>query len=236
MLEVLGIKTGVEDDGVPSSDEDDPSLYPPSRNAFRRGSGRWMNRFVDEDSSALHTSRTAGAARIGTHYASRMYNHQYQVQHERDRDNLPMSPTTQGNAIFSSSSSDSYDSDAGEQGSSSGAPPRQSLTASMMGLGGEDGKWFQTIDERYLLPIFSNATASRTFHARRARRAASGLGGAGGGSIVSGGGGSNHPSNGGSPVGSDDEGGPEVDLSGQDVEMGAGMGAEVGILVSEGGR
>ena len=34
----------------------------------------------------------------------------------------------------------------------------------------EDGKWFQQIDERYLLPLFSNATASRTFHARRARR------------------------------------------------------------------
>ena len=35
---------------------------------------------------------------------------------------------------------------------------------------GEDGKWFQALDERYLLPLFSNATASRTFHARKARR------------------------------------------------------------------
>jgi len=41
---------------------------------------------------------------------------------------------------------------------------------------GEDGKWFQTLDERYLLPLFSNATASRTFHARRARRNVSQLG------------------------------------------------------------
>ena len=39
---------------------------------------------------------------------------------------------------------------------------------------GEDGKWFQALDERYLLPIFSNATASRTFHARRQRRADAG--------------------------------------------------------------
>lgn len=29
--------------------------------------------------------------------------------------------------------------------------------------------WFHAIDERYLLPLFSNAVASRTFHARRAR-------------------------------------------------------------------
>jgi len=43
---------------------------------------------------------------------------------------------------------------------------------------GEDGKWFQALDERYLLPLFSNATASRTFHARKARRTASGGGGA----------------------------------------------------------
>jgi hypothetical protein len=32
-------------------------------------------------------------------------------------------------------------------------------------------KWFQAVDERYL-PLFSNATASRMFHARRARRSA----------------------------------------------------------------
>ena len=31
-----------------------------------------------------------------------------------------------------------------------------------------DTKWFQELDERYLIPLFSNATASRTFHARRA--------------------------------------------------------------------
>ena len=29
--------------------------------------------------------------------------------------------------------------------------------------------WFHAMDERYLLPLFSNAVASRTFHARRAR-------------------------------------------------------------------
>lgn len=47
---------------------------------------------------------------------------------------------------------------------------------------GEDGKWFQALDERYLLPLFSNATASRTFNARRAsRRLASGSGGNNGG-------------------------------------------------------
>jgi sodium/hydrogen exchanger-like protein 6/7 len=68
---------------------------------------------------------------------------------------------------------------------------------------GEDGKWFQTIDERYLLPIFSNATASRTFHARRARRSA-------GPSSITG-------SAMNTPVDSEDE----IDISGQDVESGS---------------
>jgi sodium/hydrogen exchanger-like protein 6/7 len=65
----------------------------------------------------------------------------------------------------------------------------------------EDGKWFQELDERYLLPLFSNATASRTFHARRARRSQqSGIGG----SFAN------------SPMDSGDEGdeGDEVDLGG----------------------
>ncbi|KAJ7805021.1 hypothetical protein B0H14DRAFT_2611814 [Mycena olivaceomarginata] len=55
-----------------------------------------------------------------------------------------------------------------------GHPPRaQNGGAAGEGTGaavGEDGKWFQALDEWYLLPVFSNATASRTFHARRARR------------------------------------------------------------------
>jgi len=119
--------------------------------------------------------------------------------------------------VFSSASSDSYDSDGGEvlplaptshnnasTGGGSHPPLQNSLTPSM-GTG-DDGKWFQTLDERYFLPIFSNATASRTFHARRARRSASGLAA----------GGSAHGSSMGTPADSEDE----VDLSAQDVEMG----------------
>ena len=70
---------------------------------------------------------------------------------------------------------------------------------------GEDGKWFQALDERYLLPLFSNATASRTFHARKARRTSgvAGLGIGGSGSRLM------------TPAESDeeDDGGPELDLT-----------------------
>ena len=53
---------------------------------------------------------------------------------------------------------------------------RQSQTgdhdASSTGLRQAGEAWFHAIDERYLMPLFSNAVASRKFHARKATRRA----------------------------------------------------------------
>ena len=102
-------------------------------------------------------------------------------------------------SLFSAASSDSLDSDSGEvlplvstasasagaAAATAAAPTDAPPSAALSPLAAErveDGKWFQAIDERYLLPLFSNATASRSFYARRMRRA-SGMGeGSGGGS------------------------------------------------------
>ncbi len=222
MLEVLGIRTGVEDDTAFSSDEDDP-LPPPTRAAWTaggsaRGGGnsnaRWNLIDVDESASALGSGSRNDAGRIGIHYAgSRPYNHHrqhhlppIQTQHTQ---NVPNNP------VFSSASSDSYDSDVGEvlplaptsientrQTQSGNTNVQNPPKVSQQRLR-EDGKWFQAIDERYLLPIFSNATASRTFHARRARRSTVGLTGSTTGSAAN------------TPADSEDE----VDLTGQDVEQ-----------------
>lgn len=170
MLEVLNIRTGVEDDaGALSSDEEDPSAF--LANGLggpggRRGSfdaSPW-GRYRDTDDDLYPLGRAAG------------YNHQ-----------------PQNARVFSASSSDSYDSDAGEvlplaststrtqqqQQQQTSLPRRSESAQSLSGLAGE-GKWFQALDERYLLPLFSNATASRTFHARKQqRRAAAGAGASG---------------------------------------------------------
>jgi len=187
MLEVLGIRTGVEDEADSSSDEEDYSS-PTRRNSWSIRRGRHgTSRFMDDEPSALASSPhfPRGAARIGTHYRASSYNHQGHV---------PQSP--QG--IFSAASSDSFDSDIGEvlpmastaQDSNGGHPPRQSPGVGAANVG-EDGKWFQALDERYLLPLFSNATASRTFNARKAsRRHASGNGSGGNNGVNSGAGGS----------------------------------------------
>ncbi|KAI0049031.1 sodium/hydrogen exchanger [Auriscalpium vulgare] len=184
MLEILGIRTGVEDEGASDSDDEEPArtLY----SAGRNGTGRW--RPADEDRASRFASQQAygrAAARVGAHYAPstpRSYNHQAQAP--------PFSPM-RSNSVFSAASSESYDSDGGEvlPLASASAASRAAAGSSAAGEGaerpaGEDSKWFQAIDERYLLPLFSNATASRTFHARRMRRAsggdASGLGEGGG--------------------------------------------------------
>ncbi|KIY44879.1 sodium/hydrogen exchanger, partial [Fistulina hepatica ATCC 64428] len=194
MLEVLGIRTGVEDEAASSDDDDDPRTgvwlgREEAPGMWRRDSSgaRWQ-RYVDDEPSYLANSQSfprggAAAARIGTHYG---YNHQPSQLPSPvpdspfgDRGSFhdlgvlggtrapPPSGDMYGTDTYGSEtplmepsprSSESFDSDMGE------LPPADASRPA------EDGRWFQAIDQRYLLPLFSNATASRTFHARRARR------------------------------------------------------------------
>lgn len=181
MLEVLGIRTGVEDDAASSSDEEE---LPRTGwlGGYSRRNSRWTG-YTDDDDGYMAAQQAAalrqsqGRTGVGMHYgnqAPRSYNHQAQT---------PNSPLN-SNTIFSAASSD-YDSDvevlplasaaAGDVSSPGAKHASGSRTPSGAGpsgaAGAEDGKWFQALDERYLLPLFSNATASRTFHARKARRA-----------------------------------------------------------------
>lgn len=211
MLEVLGIRTGVEDDAGGSSDEDEP-MPVPGRNAWvgLGGNNGRGSRFLDDESSAF-VQPPREENRIGTHYNSRLYNHHHQFlnQNLNNNNNSPLSPT---GANFSSASSESYDSD-GDMLPLAPAPPGNNnnsssssthpLRANISSMVSEDGKWFQALDERYLLPIFSNATASRTFHARRARRSSGVPVDSMQGSVL------------GTPADSDDE----VDLGGQEIEL-----------------
>ena len=183
MLEVLGIRTGVEDEAASSTDEElgSPTAWH-SRNNGRNSRDR-------RSSGRFYSPQRGGASRIGLHYGNgpRSYNHQFQHQQSAG------TPGATQN-IFSAASSDSYDSDGevlpmattnvqsrnDQDASGSNAISNPNPIGPLRGHGNgggeggvpvvEEGKWFQELDERYLLPLFSNATASRTFHARRARR------------------------------------------------------------------
>ena len=233
MLEILGIRTGVEDEDPSSSDDEEPqplSLTPGRRNA------RWQR--LPSDSPAR--DRAAAAARIGSHYANspRSYNHHVlhlsespsrNAHHHASQSQQPFSPVRSA-SIFSAASSDSYDSDGGEvlplastssnphkrmasAGGNGGVDPdpgtdsSSPAAAAVAGERSEDGKWFQAIDERYLLPLFSNATASRTFYAKRMRRA--------GGEVE--------------PGEEEEEEGPELDLLGRNASQSHIQGLGIGL-------
>ncbi|THH26390.1 hypothetical protein EUX98_g7804 [Antrodiella citrinella] len=213
MLEVLGIRTGVEDEGA--SDSDDEEYL--ARNPWMRRNGRWQDEetYMPPQSSTFG-GRMSGRGQVGVHYEPRVqiprsFNHQAQS---------PVSPLN-NNTIFSAASSDSYESDGGEVLPMAVTSPmidhhkavaaaaregRESGRSSPIVAGtSQEAQWFQALDERYLLPLFSNATASRTFHARKARRS---LGHPRDPSQLGGGSGSR------SPADTDDEGdGAELDLT-----------------------
>ncbi|KAG8852612.1 monovalent cation:H+ antiporter, CPA1 (nhx1) [Tulasnella sp. 330] len=154
MLEVLGIRMGVEDGGDGDSSDDggvttavagtlpgsgaDWSVLSPGRR-----DRRW-DRGVRLGSPAINGR--GGRQNMGRHAS--LNNHTY------------------GGGPSGSLSDES---DSGEV-----LPPAPGMQGrSAAGEIGADGKWFTALDERYLLPLFSNSVASRKFHARRARRAAS---------------------------------------------------------------
>jgi len=145
MLEVLGIKTGVEEEGS-SSDEEGPSIL----GVRRRG---WLDTQQDHHSSPWtgHAGvygwdrRPGGPVDAGSDEES--YSDGGEV--------LPLSTAA--------TQSQSHHYAAQEGGSGSRTP--------------SGGEWtFAALDERYLLPLFTNSVASRSFNARKAgRRAAMGL-------------------------------------------------------------
>lgn len=194
MLEILGIRTGVEDDAA-SSDEEDTAVVLSNRWLDRQNASGVWGRYRDDDPSGRPT-----------HYQAELYNHHMQSARAHARSASANLPYGQASNIFSASSEEDLDSDSGEvlplaTGPHAGTSASLARSASAQQLDAE-GKWFQALDERYLLPLFSNATASRTFHARRQRRTSGQQAATAAGQAVNG--------EGNTPAESEDEG--EVDL------------------------
>ncbi|KAG8933649.1 monovalent cation:H+ antiporter, CPA1 (nhx1) [Tulasnella sp. 418] len=151
MLEVLGIRVGVEDGGdADSSDEG---------GAF---GGDWMG---GNQRRRMHGSwdRNGNQLQLGSYRND-------PIRRPANRLSINVPGSSRNGRSFSQHDIDgphsSEESDVGEVLPASG---ERSPTV----RNDEDTKWFTALDERYLLPLFSNSVASRKFHARRARRMAS---------------------------------------------------------------
>ncbi|KAG9125934.1 monovalent cation:H+ antiporter, CPA1 (nhx1) [Ceratobasidium sp. 392] len=157
MLEVLGIRTGVEDeDGDSDAEEenrmDDYEAWGPSKSKWkRRGQNQRGSAGTDEYSELWNAGPDMPMGR----YAS-------------NPGQASSSGAIGGSAQPSTRTSES--SDAGEFGAfrPASAPPTGAGTFNPLGAAGVAVPTFETLDQQYLLPLFSNPVASRNFHARKA--------------------------------------------------------------------
>lgn len=195
MLEVLGIRVGVEDEDASSEDEE-PWTTQQGHLALQSGpisrrypyssqNGRgWENPSEFDLQSpegspynqTLKLSQTR-QARSGS-YGQGVYGYGVRSgfstnSDESDEEVLP-------SAGPSGAYGDGYDPEAGAPGSSSDSRAGEGRGTGMIF---RDGQWFTALDERYLLPLFSNSVTARRHHAKKAVRkgamAASGAGGGG---------------------------------------------------------
>lgn len=196
MLEVLGIRVGVEDDDD-SDDEEGPTGWAnhPGNLALQMGpgsrryagqNGRGQGGFYGDD---LEDNASYGHSPIDSPFMSGGGGTGLAPEMRRSNTNTPGSMRlggarpTRSNSGFSSMGSSS-DEDDGE--------PLPSVNTTMDGAGGvgsgglggipggeerpgmvfRDGQWFTALDERYLLPLFSNSVASRRHNLRKATKRA----------------------------------------------------------------
>ncbi|PWN47934.1 sodium/hydrogen exchanger [Violaceomyces palustris] len=226
MLQILGIRTGVQDDENDSDDEeeeDDGALR--LRGVRRRGregyardfsNNKWkddstinLTKYRDgsESSSPRNSYSQAEGARPRANVSSSLGHKAGKSRSfsddtaaaEDDEDETsslssevlpPTANPSLGGGLFGRSETQlpslSEITRAAMEAGAEGSPARQLLDRA--GLVMRDGQWFQKIDQKYLLPLFSNSVASRKHEqrksARMAARAATGGGdpsGSGGG-------------------------------------------------------
>ncbi|WFD34567.1 monovalent cation:H+ antiporter, CPA1 (nhx1) [Malassezia cuniculi] len=167
MLDILHIETGVQDDEDIDEDALDPEALPP------RAAGARSAQFYDysvlsgsRSGSALGTSTELGQG-LGQSQGQGQDNGQGQGQGQDQE--LPAWGSALPHAVVAgpgglqSVSPDDLDVD-DDVGAS---PRRMRQIFNEANVIFQNGQWFQRIDERYLLPMFSNAVASRKYEQRR---------------------------------------------------------------------
>lgn len=174
MLEVLGIRVGVEDEDA-SDDDDEPWSSHHGNLALQMGPG--SRRFAGQNGRGVYANDNGEIdlhSPVDSPYMSNMH-----LPPSRRSSNKPGGrPTFGPGGSRSGFSTNSDESDEGEPlPSASQYSPSDFEPAA--GVGGppkpgmifRDGRWFTALDERYLLPLFSNSVTARRHHAKKAKKA-----------------------------------------------------------------
>ncbi|CAD6886996.1 unnamed protein product [Tilletia laevis] len=266
MLEVLKIRTGVQDDEDDSTDDEDGRgfgddddggygrddsdvrLQGTARRRNHQGGSRGDHKWKSDDSRSSDWG-SAGAGHMSSRRQSRTSrygNKDGRLEEDGDGlldDDLDTRSSLSSEVLPPHSSARAFggNNNSGPSGRMSGryspttgttertmmgaqvpAPSNPAASASSpmarqlldrAGLIMRDGQWFQKIDERYLLPMFSNSVASRKAEERKSARLRASAGHVGSGS---GGGGSGSGGGGGGGVGGANYGSPGGTRSGSE--------------------
>jgi sodium/hydrogen exchanger-like protein 6/7 len=170
MLEVLGIRVGVEDEDASSDEEGEGWTSRPGALALQMGPG--SRRYAGQNGRGVYDEGDSGEFHSP---AQSPYGVPQGMQLGARRGSaLPHVASRSG---FSTNSDDSDDGEplprhqpVGSEGAS-GSAGAGAGSSDKPGMVFRDGQWFTALDERYLLPLFSNSVASRRHHARKARKA-----------------------------------------------------------------
>ncbi|CCA69303.1 probable NHX1-Na+/H+ exchanger of the prevacuolar compartment-involved in salt tolerance [Serendipita indica DSM 11827] len=152
MLEVMGVRTGVEEGEESSSDEEERAWLRSGRTG--PPGARWDPRARN----AQHVRRWSRSNPNGHTPNARTFSGNSGSTFDVG------SSDSEGNEVLPMSRNNYYNHHQQSQTDDAGN------SSTSLRQAGE--AWFHAIDERYLLPLFSNAVASRKFHARRATRRA----------------------------------------------------------------
>jgi len=209
MLDILGIRTGVEDDEGDSTDEEEEAEIAAMRlKSMRRrrrmasGNGRGgMSGGNSAETRALYRDedepRSAPASIAQSNYKK---SHPY--MHDEDDEDQQSSTSstevlpsqTQGGSIYPSDTAAPTTRLSKEFATGTEEDNSVRKFLDRAGLIMRDGRWFSTLDQRYLTPLFTNSVASRKHEERKAMRrsevalAAAEVGGPSGSSSVNRGG------------------------------------------------
>lgn len=174
MLEVLGIRVGVEDEDA-SDDDDEPWSSHHGNLALSMGPG--SRRFTGQNGRGVYADENGEIdihSPIDSPYMSNMH-----LPSSRRASGKPgQTPIFGPGGSRSGFSTNSDESDEGEPLPSATHFSPEDFPAAGAGGGPtkpgmvfRDGQWFTALDERYLLPLFSNSVTARRHHAKKAKKA-----------------------------------------------------------------